>query len=219
MVIILSRCDKNSLFKQICIRKAFKWEYQRFRLLQTIKRFYLKHILWHKVESQLSSINLNLETALHRRNVRKHSNDTHQSRSYRRRATSQPAARFLIYKSYKSLFQSFIFRNRISSDHVQVIPINFEDNESKAFCKKVTPQSSVSRIMISSTQTQSISKPIIPDKPKNIQLIKKKLEDIKSANICPSSEITLRTSVLRKSDKLKNNPVKYYWHYVCKFTN
>ena len=58
-----------------------------------------------------------------------------------------------------------------------------------------------------SSQTQSILKPTVPEKPKNIQLIKKKLEDIKSANVYPSSEIALRNSVLRKSNKLKNNPV------------
>jgi len=142
-----------------------------------------------KVESQLSTINLNLETALHRRNGRKTCNDI---RSYRRRSSSQPAA-----------------RSRVSPDHVHIIPINFEDNESKIFSKSVTPQSSVSRIMISS-QTQSILKPTVPEKPKNIQLIKKKLEDIKSANVYPSSEIALRNSVLRKSNKLKNNPFRRF---------
>jgi len=61
-----------------------------------------------------------------------------------------------------------------------------------------------------SSQTQSILKPTVPEKPKNIQLIKKKLEDIKSANVYPSSEITLRNSVLRKSNKLKNNPFRRF---------
>jgi len=61
-----------------------------------------------------------------------------------------------------------------------------------------------------SSQTQSILKPTVPEKPKNIQLIKKKLEDIKSANVYPSSEIALRNSVLRKSNKLKNNPFRRF---------
>ena len=85
-----------------------------------------------------------------------------------------------------------LFRNRLS-EHVQIIPINCEEIEDR----KISKKTSVSRIMINSpitTQPQESGsslglKPSIPDKPKNIQLIKKLLEDKKSANICLGHEM------------------------------
>ena len=157
-------------------------------------------ILHFQVESQLSSINTSLEAALGRRLDRRS-----ESRTPRRRASSQPAP-----------------RNRVSREHVQIIPISFEDNDQDV--KRVERRhcnnpglSSVSRVLISSSgnpgenqssaEIKTTTKPNLPDKPKNIQLIKKKLENLKSANICSNSDLAQRTALLRNSNKLKNNPV------------
>ena len=142
---------------------------------------------------------MNLEAALGRRLDRRS-----ETRTPRRRASSQPAP-----------------RNRVAREHVQIIPISFEDNhdhdvrraESRRNYLSNPGLSSVSRVVISSGDNQSsaemktTTKPNLPDKPKNIQLIKKKLENLKSANICSSSDLAQRTALLRNSNKLKNNPV------------
>ena len=101
-----------------------------------------------------------------------------------------------------------LFRNRLS-DHVQIIPINCDEMESKKIGKK----SSVSRIMINSpitTQPQESGsslalKPSVPDKPKNIQLIKKMLEDKKSANICLGHEAISQNHHLQPIGNLENH--------------
>ena len=117
-------------------------------------------------------------------------------------------------------------------EHVQVIPICFENNpqdarsledkDVRSFEDKGDRSSedkgarspglsSISRVMItnnpSSTVIKTPTKPTLPDKPKNIQLIKKKLENLKSANICSNPDLAQRTALLRNSNKLKNNPV------------
>ena len=125
----------------------------------------------------------------------------------RRRANSQPAP-----------------RARGSMEHVQVIPICFEDNPQDARSlenkdvrsledkdDRSPGLSSISRVMITNNPTSAViktpTKPTLPDKPKNIQLIKKKLENLKSANICSNPDLAQRTALLRNSNKLKNNPV------------
>ena len=138
---------------------------------------------------------MNLEAALGRRLDRRS-----EARTPRRRASSQPAP-----------------RTRVSREHVQIIPISFEDKDpevSRVENRNYNPGlSSISRVVISSGDNQSsgeiktTTKPNLPDKPKNIQLIKKKLENLKSANICSNSDLAQRTALLRNSNKLKNNPV------------
>ena len=137
---------------------------------------------------------MNLEAALGRRLDRRS-----EARTPRRRASSQPAP-----------------RTRVSREHVQIIPISFEDKDpevSRVESRNYNP--SISRVVISSgsgdnqssAEIKTTTKPNLPDKPKNIQLIKKKLENLKSANICSNSDLAQRTALLRNSNKLKNNPV------------
>ena len=139
---------------------------------------------------------MNLEAALGRRLDRRS-----EARTPRRRASSQPAP-----------------RNRVSREHIQIIPISFEDTDQdvrRAGSRNNNPGlSSVSRVVInssgdnqSSAEIKTTTKPNLPDKPKNIKLIKKKLENLKSANICSNSDLAQRTALLRNSNKLKNNPV------------
>ena len=138
---------------------------------------------------------MNLEAALTRRLERRT-----EARTPRRRASSQPAP-----------------RNRVSREHVQIIPISFEDTDHDVTSRNNNNPglASVSRVVInSSSDSQSTAeikttttKPNLPDKPKNIQLIKKKLENLKSSNICSNSDLAQRTALLRNSNKLKNNPV------------
>ena len=140
---------------------------------------------------------MNLEAALGRRLDRRS-----EARTPRRRASSQPAP-----------------RTRVSREHVQIIPISFEDKDpdgSRVESRNYNPGlSSISRVVISSgsgdnqssAEIKTTTKPNLPDKPKNIQLIKKKLENLKSANICSNLDLAQRTALLRNSNKLKNNPV------------
>ena len=81
--------------------------------------------------------------------------DLSKKKSARRRSTSQPP-----------------IRSEILSDHVQIIPINIQP-DTNSTKKNLKHEPSISRILINS------AKPIIPDKPKNLQFLKKRLQEAK----------------------------------------
>ena len=113
------------------------------------------------------------------------------------------------------------YRHRAASkEHVQIIPISFEAADSKR--SQQPPVSRVSRVMLNTPppaspqqqqqQQQQLQqqpvKPSVPDKPKNIQFIKKKLETLKSGH-APSNSLNNRLTgpVLRAGSRLRANKV------------
>lgn len=108
--------------------------------------------------------------------------DLSKKRIVRRRSTSQPP-----------------IRCEILSDHVQIIPINIQP-DSNSTKKNLTHEPSISRILINSP------KPIIPDKPKNLHFLTKKLQEAKYP-----------APLISQSKWVKNSPYKIYIYQNVSF--
>ena len=103
----------------------------------------------------------------------------------RRRSCSQPARYFLKHSIACIGSDRFIFlRSRQSSDHIQVINIKLDTETSCPGGEDLVRN--VSRIVINSPTRNnqwSGEKPKIPEKPRNIDLIKLRLREARSTHV------------------------------------
>ena len=137
--------------------------------------------------------------------------------------------KWVFYEIYVSISLLCCRHRAASKEHVQIIPISFEAADSKR--SQPPPVSRVSRVMLNTPppaspqqqqqqqQQQQPVKPSVPDKPKNIQFIKRKLETLKSGHD-PSNSLNnrLKGPVLRAGSRLRANKVTlliFFKYMLC----